>query len=315
MNAINYKERVRDTKWFHAIDFGDFGSSGRFRKGSPQNSTLYGTFEMLRAMNLDGATILDLGTVDGIVAFGVRSLGARHVVATDTHDRASFRLAREILGYGEEDIHYVPAVQVKDLPERFEPKYFDVIICAGILYHMLHPMQAFSECRKVLGDGGYLIVETPFEDGREEAVLIFNGVEHRLNEPYSYFIPTRSALVGMANLAGLDVIATRVLSSPKRITLLMRASTRDQLCVSESVAPFIKQMLKRDTCDDSFRHVELERVQRPARDVSGAVSGLPAFRVIDPRKEQVDFPFHLACDDKGLGQTMWEEVTGNTKIL
>jgi SAM-dependent methyltransferase len=302
-------------QWFHAIDFGDFGSSGRFRKGSPQNSTLFGTFEMLCAMNLDGATVLDLDTVDGIVAFGARSLGAQHVVATDTHDRASFRLAREILGFGEEDIRYLPGIQVKDLPEHFEPKSLDVIICAGIFYHMLHPMQAFTDCRKVLGDDGYLIVETPFEDGREEAVLIFNGIEHKVNEPYSYFIPTRSALTGMANLAGLEVVATRVLSSPKRITLLMRASSRDRLCTSENVAPFIKQMLKRDTCDDSFRHLELEKIQRPARDVSGAVYGLPAFREIDPLKEIVNFPFHLSNDEKGLGRTMWEEVTGNTKIL
>ena len=312
---MDYKNKVASMQWFHAIDFGDFGSSGRFRKGMPQNITLYGAFEMLRAMDLNGASVLDLGTVDGIVAFGAKKLGARQVVATDTHDRESFRLAREILGYTENDISYMPSIQVKDLPISYEPKSFDVIICAGIFYHMLHPMQAFTDSRKVLGDGGYLILETPFEDSREEAVLIFSGVEHKVNEPYSYFIPTKSALTGMANLAGFKLVATRMLSSPKRITLLLKAVSRDELCTDQNVIPFIKQMLKRDTCDNSFRHLELEKIQRTARDVTGIVLGIPEYRVIDPQKEAVDFPHHLADDGMGLGRTMWEEVTGNTKVL
>ena len=73
---IDPRERVQNMRWFHAIDFGGFGSSGRFPKGTPQNSTLYGTFEMLQAMDLRDATVLDLGTMDGIVAFGVKTLGA-----------------------------------------------------------------------------------------------------------------------------------------------------------------------------------------------------------------------------------------------
>ncbi len=312
---MDYKNKVALMQWFHAIDFGDFGSSGRFRKGMPQNITLYGSFEMLCAMDLNGASVLDLGTVDGIVAFGAKKLGARQVVATDTHDRESFRLAREILGYTENDINYMPSIQVKDLPLSMEPKSFDVIICAGIFYHMLHPMQAFTDCRKVLGDGGYLILETPFEDGRDEAVLIFNGVEHKVNEPYSYFIPTKLALTGMANLAGFKVVATRVLSSPKRITLLLKTVSRDELCTDQNVKPFIKQMLKRDTCDDSFRHAKIEKIQRKARDVTGAVNELPGHRIIDPRSERPKFPHHLMSDEKGVGRTAWEEVTGNTKLL
>jgi SAM-dependent methyltransferase len=302
-------------QWFHAIDFGGFGSSGRFRKGTPQNTTLYGTFEFLMALNLEGARVLDLGTVDGLVAFGCKRLGAAQVTATDTHARGTFALAKKLLGYSDEDIEYVAKVQVKDLPDRFDAKAFDLIVCAGILYHMLHPMQAFTDCRKVLGDGGYLVIETPFDASREEAVLVFNGVAHLLNEPYSYFIPSRSALVGMANLAGFEVCATRVLASPTRITLLLRATTREALCDDAAVAPFIKQMLKRDTCDDSFRHTALESVKRNARDLRGRTAEIPSFRTINPTTEAVTFPYHLVDDSVGMGTTMWEEVTGNTKVL
>ena len=58
---------VENMQWFHAIDFGAFGSSGRHRKGSPQNASLYGTFEFMQALDLRGANILDLGVVNRVI--------------------------------------------------------------------------------------------------------------------------------------------------------------------------------------------------------------------------------------------------------
>ena len=175
-------EQISKRQWFHSIDFGDYASVWRFKPGTPQNITLYGTFEYLNFMDLSQANVLDLGTYDGIVAFGSHKLGAKSVTAADTFDHATFREARDLLGY-QNDVRYVPKIQVRDLPERFAPKEFDLIICAGIFYHMLHPMQGFTDCRKVLGDEGILVMETPYDASRDDAVLVFNGVEHVVNEP------------------------------------------------------------------------------------------------------------------------------------
>jgi 2-polyprenyl-3-methyl-5-hydroxy-6-metoxy-1,4-benzoquinol methylase len=310
-------ERLDDVgklKWFHAIDFGEFASSGRFPPGSPQNITLYGVFEFLQAMHLDNASVLDLGTYDGIVAFGAKKLGALSVTAVDTYRNPAFLLARELLNFTEDDIEYQSGVQVRDLPALFEPKRFDVIVCAGIFYHMLHPMQAFTECRKVLRDGGYLLLETPFADDREDAVLVFNGTEHVVNEPYTYFVPTESALTGMANLAGYKVVSRRILQPTRRITLLLRAASRESLVEDPETPEFVVQMLKRDTCDDSFRFRDIEAIPKLAVNV-GNFENIERHRVINPRDEVVTFPFHPPVGKKTAGSTRFETAHGNTRKL
>jgi 2-polyprenyl-3-methyl-5-hydroxy-6-metoxy-1,4-benzoquinol methylase len=305
---------IKKHKWFHAIDFGEYASSGRFPQGEPQNKTLYGVFEFLNAMNLFEANVLDLGSYDGIVAFGSHRLGAKSVTAADTFDHSSFRDARRILGY-EDSINYVPKTQIKDLPNTFEPKQFDLIVCAGIFYHMLHPMQAFTDCRKVLGDGGILILETPYDSSREDAVLIFNGVEHIVNEPFTYFVPSLSALTGMANLAGFKVLATRILMAPRRATLLLKAVSREELIEDERVADFTKQMLKRDTRDESYRFKDIEKTVRNSPDLFSKIKKIEEYREIIPATEDVKFPHHPPLERPSYGVTRFENADGNTKIL
>jgi len=307
-------EQVSGSRWFHSIDFGGFASSGRFRPGSPQNITLYGVFEFLRAVRLTGASLLDIGTYDGIVAFGSRALGAERVVGVDSNNNASFLLARHLLGYSDRDVEYLPGVQIKDLSHRFGEAPFDVVVCAGVIYHMLFPQQAFTETRKVLREGGYLLMETPFADGSDEAVLYFNGITEHVNEPSTYFVPTRAALIGMANLAGFKLVATRVLQAPKRITLLLKAVSRSTLTDDPETPPFVVQMLKRDLCDHEFRFRDLESSQR-AQSLVACDPALPKFREIVAGEELVSFPYHPARGVPTYGATRFETEKGNTLKL
>lgn len=310
----NSIEQVSNSRWFHSIDFGGFASSGRFRPGLPQNITLYGVFEFLRAMRLNGASVLDVGTCDGVVAFGSRALGAERVVGIDSIRFETFLLARQLLGYSDQDVQYLPGVHVKDLSQRFGAAPFDVIVCAGVIYHLLFPQQAFTEARKVLREGGYLLMETPFADGTDEAALYFNGITEHVNEPATYFVPTRSALIGMANLTGFRLVATRVLRSPRRITLLLEAVSRSTLIDDPETPSFVVQMLKRDLCDHEFRFRDLESSQRPRSPVT-CDHALPKFREIVAEDEIVDFPCHPARDVPTYGTTRFETENGNTLKL
>lgn len=305
-------DKVRGLSWFHAIDFGDFASQGRFRPGTPQNITLYGVFEFLKKLEVEGARLLDIGAYDGIVAFGAKKLGAT-VVAVDTFDHETFRLARELLGFNESSVEYIPNVQIMDLLEKFEFSSFDVICCAGVIYHMLNPMEAFTVNRKLLKVGGYLIMESPYDARNDDAVLTFNGVEQIVNEPYTYFVPTLKALKGMANLSGFEVVATRVLTSPKRVTLLLRAVNRGYLIEHNNTPPFIVQMLKRDTCDNSFRFRDLKEIGAAWRD--SVSNGILELREIDPATEKVNFPFHPQIHKPAYGSTRFETADGNTLKL
>src|SRR5688572_5897091 len=77
------EELIRSERWFHAIDFGSVSSGGRFPAATPPNYTLYGVFELLRAVSVAGHTAIDIGTMDGLTAFVLKTLGARRVIATD----------------------------------------------------------------------------------------------------------------------------------------------------------------------------------------------------------------------------------------
>ncbi|WP_430401873.1 class I SAM-dependent methyltransferase [Hyphomonas sp.] len=311
--TLQFQKAVEAQRWFHAIDFGKFASSGRFPAGEPQNVTLFGVYELLRALDLREASLLDIGTYDGLIAFGATGLGAKRVIGLDTYDQPTFRLARSILKLVEK-VEYLPNKQVRDMPSMFPNKSFDVIVCAGVIYHMFHPMQAFILPRFALRDNGYLIMETPFDTSSNHAHLTFNGVEKAVNEPYTYFVPTRNALIGMANLSGFAVEAIRELNGPRRITLLLKAVSRTHLLEDGKVAPFIKQMLKRDTCDDEFRFRDLEAKPTLFANVAQA-KPLVFNSVINPKDYSPDFPFHPPVDKPRFGATRFETEKGNLKVL
>lgn len=307
------RQKVASHKWFHAIDFGEFASSGRFPPGNPQNVTLFGVYEFLKCLDLSESELLDIGAYDGLVSFGSAGLGAKRVTALDTFDQPTFRLAREILGL-EKKVDYLPKKQIRDIPESISRKSLDVVVCAGVIYHMFHPMQAFVLPRFALRDGGYLIMETPFDHTSNHAHLTFNGVERAVHEPYTYFVPTRNALIGMANLAGFAVKGVRELSGPRRITLLLKAATREELIEDKSVAEYTKQMLKRDTCDDEFRYKDLEALPHVKASV-GQITQLPFDEVIDPTAYRPEFPYHPNVGKESYGVTRFETPEGNLKVL
>jgi 2-polyprenyl-3-methyl-5-hydroxy-6-metoxy-1,4-benzoquinol methylase len=76
-------------------------------------------------------------------------------LAVDSKRNPQFLLARELLGYDDSQIEYRPGLQVGDLGTEFGDAPFDVIVCAGVIYHMLFPQQALTETRKVMAEGGY----------------------------------------------------------------------------------------------------------------------------------------------------------------
>jgi len=247
--------------------------------------------------------------MDGIVAFGAQSLGATST-AVDAHDNPAFRIARDLLGL---PVKYCPHLQIADLRDNFDDGSFDVIVCAGVIYHMLMPMEAFTSPRKLLRHGGYLVMETPFNHAENRAILSFNGIEESVKEPLTYFVPSQRALQGMAILSGFKLIATRILSSPRRITQLFKAVSRDELIEDPNTSKFMVQMLKRDTCDNEFRFHQLE--QNPVASASVSIKEVEEFREIIGEEEVVNWPFHPPKDKPTYGVTRWETKSGNTKVL
>lgn len=218
------QDDVDAVDWFHAIDFGDVRSPGRIGPTQPPNWTLFGVFYFLEHMNLDGARVLDLGTMDGLSAFAMKGLGASDVVATDLWDRRQFRLGRQHLGW-EEEIEYHTGLDIGSANDVLGSHQFDVMVFAGVLYHLMSPLEALIRCRRLLKDDGLLLLETCYAGDATGMALLYNqGMPNPVfNEPTTYFLPTMDALLAMMRTASLTPITWMRSGTSNRISVLARA--------------------------------------------------------------------------------------------
>lgn len=318
--------------WFHAIDCGDFQTSGRFNPGTPQNRTLYGVFDLIRQMDLRGQNCLDIGTADGLLAFGMKALGAETVIASDTYRLKSFDLACAAIGAA---IDYRPRLQIKDLLATFQPASFDLIACAGIIYHMLNPLSALLVGRQLVKEGGYFLVETAYAPGaawlwtkrwarsstiaakiagalarltpkNDSAAMVLNPVAEIIPEMYTYWLPTRAALEGMMRLASFEVVATRTINDLLRITVLGRAVKPAE--VSQRSA-LLQKMHDIDFCDHEFSLKQLFAESRAASSIT--MQPVEVYEDLSPDKWSGSYPHHPRTLPKAKGRTRWSTTDGN----
>lgn len=108
--------------------------------------------------DLRGKTVLDIGAWDGFFSFEFERRGAKRVLAIDTwggegKGLEAFLLARE---------QFHSNVEYKRLnAEQISPDEigtFDLVFCAGVLYHFRHPLHTLARIRSVTAEK--LILET-----------------------------------------------------------------------------------------------------------------------------------------------------------
>ena len=107
-----------------------------------------GTFRAISS----GKRALDIGCYEGFFSFAMERRGAE-VVATDlwAYGSNGFKLCKELLG---SNVEYRQA-SVYDLnPETFG--YFDVVLFAGVLYHLRHPLLALDRVRSVCAETAFI---------------------------------------------------------------------------------------------------------------------------------------------------------------
>lgn len=111
---------------------------------------------LLKLPDVAGKTVLDVGAWDGYFSFEFERRGAARVLAVDLGDEGAlqaFELARE---------HFNSKVEHRRLDAlELDPKLigtFDVVFCAGLLYHLRHPLLGLERIRSVTA--GQLVLET-----------------------------------------------------------------------------------------------------------------------------------------------------------
>jgi tRNA (mo5U34)-methyltransferase len=107
--------------------------------------------------NLTGKTVLDVGAWDGFFSFEFERRGAKRVLAVDTwtgpHALETFQLSHE---QHKSRVEYLK-IDAHDITPEAVGK-FDLVFCAGVLYHLRYPLMGLERLRSVTND--MLLLET-----------------------------------------------------------------------------------------------------------------------------------------------------------
>jgi SAM-dependent methyltransferase len=217
-------DRAKSLRWYHCYDFGDVQTVGRSANLRP-NQTLYGVFDMLNGIDVGGMAVLEVGPAHGIVSVGLAMRGAK-VTACDIGGRKppQIELCEEIFGV---EIDHRVLLPLEKTPDHFAPGAFDLIVCAGVMYHLINPADVFFRLRPLLKRNGLFVMETVYAK-HKDPVVVLNSETGEIGQPTTYFLASRSAVEGMAKLASFDVLATRI-NSPRRFSMTARAVTPDEV--------------------------------------------------------------------------------------
>lgn len=165
--------------------------------------------------DLSGKSVLDIGAYDGFFSFEAERRGARRVLAVDRHpvDHLGFSLARDVLG---SRVEYRMGSVYDLAAETFG--CFDVVMFAGVFYHLRHPLLALDRIHGVCRE--YLFLETHVLDsdflheGRRtplgemhpdlpgSALLQFYPYDELNGDPSNWFAPTVRCVELMLHNAG-----------------------------------------------------------------------------------------------------------------
>lgn len=200
MTPSELKSRIDRLQWHHQIDFGN----GILSNGNTKIDVLRVQADAYFRNGITGQSFLDIGCWDGFNSIEAHRRGASAVLATDHFawskqcwgNRECFELARAQLA---------PSIKVLDIdlpdmtPERVGQ--FDVVLFAGVFYHLRHPFLALENLAKLARKT--FIVETHL-DGMDQArpVMIFYPGKELADDHTNWWGPNPACVEAMLRDVG-----------------------------------------------------------------------------------------------------------------
>jgi tRNA (mo5U34)-methyltransferase len=193
-------EIAKGLNWIHDIDLGDgFVTPGIW---GPQPAIS----QALDAIDFEGKRVLDIGCWDGGYSFAAERLGASLVYATDLVTERAFaeqptlEVARALLG---SSVQYRSDMSVYDLAQ-LDVRDFDVVIFAGVYYHLKHPILALEAIRSVMRLGGTVLVEGAIDDS-PGCYASFYHYKDWLGDGSNWWVPTVECLQQWVTCSGFRI--------------------------------------------------------------------------------------------------------------
>jgi tRNA (mo5U34)-methyltransferase len=223
--------------WYHRIYLGN----GVYTMEAGQHHELvWERFEKALPQSFAGLSALDVGTNAGYFALQAKLRGARRVVGTevvqDFLDQAE--QIRRIWGV---DIDYrvMDAHDIARLDESF-----DVVVFAGILYHLKNPLHVLETLGRMCTDA--ILLETEFiPDDPRNCLVVRQGVPAELQPTHrgmmkfiettelngdlsNWWVPDAECVRGMLRTAGFVHISRPIVLHGTRL-LLVASKTRNSI--------------------------------------------------------------------------------------
>jgi 2-polyprenyl-3-methyl-5-hydroxy-6-metoxy-1,4-benzoquinol methylase len=199
----------------------------------------------LRTIDLKDKRVLDIGCRDGLFSFEAEKLGAREVIGIDND--LSLGAVNLLIPYLKSNVKMYELNLMDLTPETFG--MFDVVIFAGVLYHLRYPFWALKRIKDVLHEGGKLIVETAINLDDNSRAMLFCPLAS--DSPYGITNCTFFNIKGLVDtLSSLELVTheTELLYTPKMSNSTNLLSTvKSRIKSLKLVKPYIKPYVDRLT--------------------------------------------------------------------
>jgi tRNA (mo5U34)-methyltransferase len=220
LSSSQIAERVRALgSWFHNLDLNGVATApDHFLGDYPR--VKWQRFADAIPLDLQGASVLDVGCNAGFYSFELKRRGAGRVLGIDSSPDylAQARFAAEINGLDVE-FRQLSTYDVARLAERF-----DIVLFMGVLYHLRHPLLALDLLREHVV-GGTLVFQT-MQRGSERVARVapdyaftetsqfelegfpkLHFVEHSYAcDPTNWWIPNAACARAMLRSAGFEIV-------------------------------------------------------------------------------------------------------------
>jgi tRNA (mo5U34)-methyltransferase len=184
-------------------------------------------------LQLDGKSVLDVGTFDGFYAFLAEARGARRVVAVDNEQYREWVRARwGVELEGGEGFHAIAALLGSRVEYRHLDAFdldllderFDLIFCFGLLHRVKSPLDLLEVLRRRVSPGGSVLLETYGVRERgletEDGIRIWAAGEVYPNDDFVYWGFSGESLARLARragFAGFEVLGAPLIAGHPRI--------------------------------------------------------------------------------------------------
>lgn len=200
MTRDEAQAKLKQYSFYHFIDLG----GGLVTPGKPEHrASQQPVLAALRGLDVKGKRVLDIGCRDGLYAIEAERMGAAEVVAFDND--LSPGAAEFVLPYLKSKVKMSERNLFDVRPDEYGT--FDVVVFAGVLYHLRYPMWGMKIVRDLCKPGALVVLETAVFYGLAKHAMLYcpTGGDGPYEKTSTSFF-NKKGLIDSLNAIGLKAL-------------------------------------------------------------------------------------------------------------